>query len=47
MEALAALPGVEVAQLQHGKLSIHEEYAEAVGRAISAFLAASAQQPSG
>lgn len=32
MEALAALPGVEVAQLQHGKLSIHEEYAEAVGR---------------
>jgi pimeloyl-ACP methyl ester carboxylesterase len=40
MEALAALPGMQVARLAAGKLALHEEFPEAVAQAITPFLAA-------
>ncbi|WP_157944617.1 alpha/beta fold hydrolase [Mangrovicella endophytica] len=39
MEALAALPGVETVRLPHGRLSVHEEFPDAVASAVLAFLA--------
>jgi pimeloyl-ACP methyl ester carboxylesterase len=38
MEALAALPGAELKLLPHGKLSLHEEFPDAVVAAIRPFL---------
>jgi pimeloyl-ACP methyl ester carboxylesterase len=37
MEALAALPNVRVEHLTSGKLAIHEEFPEAISRAVKAF----------
>lgn len=39
MEALAAIPGVQTAQLAHGKLALHEEFPDDVAEVITAFLA--------
>ncbi len=39
MEALAALPGVEVARIPRGKLSLHEEFPDEVYAALKSFLA--------
>ncbi len=39
MEALAALPGMRVARLPMGKLSLHEEFPDEVAQAIAPFLA--------
>ena len=38
MEALAAVPGAELKLLPHGKLSLHEEFPDAVVAAIRPFL---------
>ncbi|MDQ0473283.1 alpha/beta fold hydrolase [Labrys wisconsinensis] len=38
MEAAAAVPGVAAVQLPRGKLGLHEEFADAVGAEILAFL---------
>ena len=40
MEALSALPGVETARIPRGKLSVYEEFPDAVAAAIEPFLAA-------
>jgi pimeloyl-ACP methyl ester carboxylesterase len=37
MEALAARPGIESVRLPHGKLSLHEEFPDAVAAAIARF----------
>jgi pimeloyl-ACP methyl ester carboxylesterase len=39
MEALAALANIRVAELSSGKLSVHEEFPDAVADAIESFLA--------
>jgi pimeloyl-ACP methyl ester carboxylesterase len=39
MEALAALPNIRTAVLSSGKLSVHEEYPDAVANAIKSFFA--------
>jgi pimeloyl-ACP methyl ester carboxylesterase len=39
MEALAAVPGMQSACLPQGKLSLYEEFPDAVARAIESFLA--------
>jgi pimeloyl-ACP methyl ester carboxylesterase len=39
IEALAALPMVRATRLRKGKLAIHEEFPDEVGRLVSAFLA--------
>lgn len=44
MEALAELPNVQVARLPRGKLSIHEEFPEAVEQAIVPFLRSETSQ---
>src|SRR3982074_3536627 len=38
MEALAALPNIRVAMLSAGKLSVHEEFPDAVANEIKSFL---------
>jgi hypothetical protein len=38
MEALAALPNIRVAILSSGKLSVHEEFPDAVADEIKSFL---------
>jgi pimeloyl-ACP methyl ester carboxylesterase len=38
MEAIAALPGVQVARLPRGKLSVHEEFSDDVTKALKPFL---------
>jgi hypothetical protein len=38
MEALSALPNVSVKRLPVGKLSIHEEFPDAVANVITPFL---------
>jgi pimeloyl-ACP methyl ester carboxylesterase len=38
IEALAALPGIRSIRLPHGKLSVHEEFAEETAEAITPFL---------
>jgi pimeloyl-ACP methyl ester carboxylesterase len=44
MEALAALPNIRVAVLPSGKLSVHEEFPEAVASAVKFFLAEALSQ---
>jgi pimeloyl-ACP methyl ester carboxylesterase len=39
MEALAVLPNIRVAILPSGKLSVHEEFPDAVANAVKSFLA--------
>ena len=38
IEALAALPGIRSVRLPRGKLSVHEEFADATVEAITPFL---------
>ena len=38
MEALAAVPNVEITQLPYGKLAVHEEFPDAVAEAVRSFL---------
>jgi len=40
MEALAALPGVRSVRLPRGKLSLHEEFPDAVMESVAPFLSA-------
>ena len=44
MEALAALPNIRVAVLPSGKLSVHEEFPDAVASAVKSFLAEALSQ---
>jgi pimeloyl-ACP methyl ester carboxylesterase len=45
MEALSAVPGIRHVQLPRGKLSVHEEFPDAVADAIRPFLEAVPQTP--
>jgi pimeloyl-ACP methyl ester carboxylesterase len=38
MEALTVLPGIRVVRLPHGKLAVHEEFADETAQAVDAFL---------
>jgi hypothetical protein len=38
MDALGAVPGIQIARLRRGKFAIHEEFAEQVAREITIFL---------
>ena len=44
MQALAALPGIQTARLQHGKFGVHEEFPDDVAAAILPFLASGMTQ---
>jgi hypothetical protein len=39
MQALAALPNIRVTTLSSGKLSVYEEFPEAIANAVKSFLA--------
>jgi pimeloyl-ACP methyl ester carboxylesterase len=45
MEALAAVPGLRTVCLPQGKLSLHEEYPDAVAQAVAPFLAETHGRP--